>query len=108
MRRGSITNDLLDGKSPNASKAAVAAIANGGLSLAAGLGGSRGVFVERMSMANPLTPQGVGSHIIKATQEVGGGGSVLQGAVSTAGRVADLFKEAGLSAAQKKDEEHLE
>ena len=105
---GSAADSMVNGESPSAGKMAIAA-ANGGLSLAAGLSGAKGVLAEKMSAASPTSPQGIGNHIINTTQAVGGAGSTaaVQGAASAAGRVADIAKETGVSAVQKKVEDRI-
>lgn len=106
---GSAADSLVNGESPSAGKMAIAATANGGLSLAAGLSGARGVLAEKMSSASPSSPQGIGNHVMSTTQTAGGarGAAAVQGAASAGGRVADIAKETSVSAAQKKVEDKI-
>lgn len=106
---GSAADSAVNGESISGGKMAVSAVANGGLSLAAGLSGAKGLLMEKMASASPMSPQGIGNHVVSATQSAGSANSTsaVQGAASAAGRVVDIAKETAVSATQKKVEDRV-
>jgi len=106
---GSAVDSTVNGEPLSAGKIAIAAAANGGLSLTAGLSGARGMLAEKMAAAGPTSPQGIGNHIVSTTQSAAGSGgtSAVQGAASAGGRVAEIAKETSVSTIQKKAEDRI-
>lgn len=106
---GSAVDSAVNGEPLSTGKMAIAAAANGGLSLTAGLSGAKGMLAEKMAAARPTSPQGIGNHIVSTTQTAGrsGGTSAVQGAASAGGRVAEIAKETGVSTIQKKAEDRI-
>ncbi len=105
---GSAVDSVANGETPSMEKMAISAVANGGMSLAAGLGGTSGMLAEKMSAAAPMSPQRIGNHIAATTQSISGNTAALQGAASVTGRVVDVARQAGASSAQKKLEEEVQ
>ena len=107
---GSAVDSAVNGEAPSLWNMAVSGALNGALSGAAGLAGAPSVLAQKMSAASPMSPQGIGNHIINTTQAATGaaGTAAVQGAASTGGRVADIASQAGGAAAQKKIEERFD
>jgi len=107
---GSAASSLANGEAPSVGKMAIAAGANGGLSLGAGLASARGVMLEKMSVAAPGSPQGIGNHVVEATAKAARAGrdTSIQSGVSISGRANEAIQAAGVSSAQKGIESRID
>lgn len=102
---GSAADSTVNGQIPSLGKMAVAAAVGGGLSFGAGrIANAEAIAAQRMASAPVTSPQGIGAHVVLATQSAGSSAATSSASSVLGEQAANV---AGASV-QKKIEERID